>query len=228
MTRNAWQKVIAAVVVTIVRSGCCSAAVAQGPIDMGTTLVAIKYKDGVVVAADSRTSVSGYVSNRFAHKIAPVTDHCVVLRSGSAADTQQIAEDARLTFLHRRYRYGMIPTVSQVAHWIRSVVYDGAGTVSLMVAGYDDNSHSAHIYSISPSGSLIEEDLFGVSGSGSTYILGYLDDRVLADRPLDEDEVVELCKRAVELAVSRDGSSGGQVGIVVINAKGKKILPIIP
>ena len=35
-------------------------------VSMGTTILAIRYKDGVVVGADTRTSVSGYVSNRYA------------------------------------------------------------------------------------------------------------------------------------------------------------------
>jgi len=35
-------------------------------VSMGTTILAVRYKDGVVVGADTRTSVSGYVSNRYA------------------------------------------------------------------------------------------------------------------------------------------------------------------
>merc|ERR1712028_303129 len=41
-------------------------------VDLGTTLVAIKYSQGVIVAADTRTSVGGYVSNKFAYKINPI------------------------------------------------------------------------------------------------------------------------------------------------------------
>jgi 20S proteasome subunit beta 1 len=164
------------------------------PISMGTTLVAIKYRGGVVVGADSRTSVSGYVSHRFAHKIAPLTDHTVLLRSGSAADTQQIAESARMTFLHRRYRCGIVPTVSQVAHWIRSTVYEES----------------------------TEGVTFAVSGSGSTYVLGYLDHHVSGD--LSENEAIELCQKAIELAIDRDGSSGGRFNIIVINGLGRRIV----
>ena len=35
-------------------------------VSMGTTILAVRYKDGVGVGADTRTSVSGYVSNRYA------------------------------------------------------------------------------------------------------------------------------------------------------------------
>lgn len=43
-------------------------------IKMGTTILATRYKGGVVVGADTRTSVSGYVSNRYAAKLTFVLD----------------------------------------------------------------------------------------------------------------------------------------------------------
>lgn len=91
-------------------------------VDMGTTLIAVQYRDGVVVGADSRTSAGNYVSNRMARKITPVvvmssvdnddnddvvggsgganaaaasTCQVVIARSGSAADTQYLARVAR-------------------------------------------------------------------------------------------------------------------------------------
>jgi len=208
---------------------CCATEAAQAPIDMGTTLVAIKYDKGVVVAADSRTSVSGYVSNRFAHKISPVSENCVLCRSGSAADTQQIAWITSLELLDRQYRHGMKPTVSQVAHWVRSVVYGSSGSVSLLVAGYDEGTQAGGIWSVSTSGALLEEEVYAVSGSGSTYIIGLLDHQLI-DRPegLNEDDAIAYCKKAIELAMSRDGSSGGLVRIVVLNDKGRREITVYP
>ena len=84
----------------------------------GTTIVAVSYQDGVVIGADSRVSTGAYVSNRasvghaelaFAHMLlstASLSTSCVrlqdkltalhdsvwLLRSGSAADTQLVAD----------------------------------------------------------------------------------------------------------------------------------------
>ena len=41
---------------------------------MGTTILAVRYKGGIAVGADTRTSVSGYVSNRYAAKLTFVLD----------------------------------------------------------------------------------------------------------------------------------------------------------
>lgn len=58
----------------------------------GTTIVACAYDGGVVLGADGRVSTGNYISNRASNKIMPLTDHCYLLRSGSAADTQAVGD----------------------------------------------------------------------------------------------------------------------------------------
>ena len=58
----------------------------------GTTIVACKYDGGVVIGADGRVSVGNYISNRASNKITPLTDNVFLLRSGSAPDTQAVAD----------------------------------------------------------------------------------------------------------------------------------------
>jgi 20S proteasome subunit beta 1 len=58
----------------------------------GTTIVACTYPGGVVLGADGRVSIGRYVSNRASNKIAQITDNVFYLRSGSAPDTQIVAE----------------------------------------------------------------------------------------------------------------------------------------
>ena len=57
-----------------------------------TTLVAVEYDGGVVVGADTRTSMGAYVSNRVTDKLTRITDSIYCCRSGSAADTQAVAD----------------------------------------------------------------------------------------------------------------------------------------
>jgi len=209
-------------------------------VDLGTTLVAVKYENGVVVGADTRTSAGQYVSHRYAHKIVPITDHCVICRSGSAADTQQIAIAAQQMNDRRLHRYGITTTVSQLAHWLRRNMYSSSSgnnndetRISLLVAGcdrtnigedgyYDEGNKpcSVRIFSIAPSGSLLEEKRFAASGSGSTYVMGFLDEQLKGDDDniaIDEKRAIELCQRAIELAIQRDSSSGGLIRLHIID-----------
>ena len=210
-------------------------------IDLGTTLVAIKFKGGVVVGADTRTSVGGYVSNKLAYKINPIFDgllsSCVLCRSGSAADTQYLAKLTKRQFEFRKLqRASYTPTVSEVAHFLRyqmrnSNVQDNF-QASLICAGYDENS-GGRILGITPGGSLWEEDNFCVSGSGSTILLGYLDDalqNISGDfsSHYTKEEAIALVTKLLKLSIGRDGSSGGLVRLYAIDQNGLQETTVYP
>ncbi|MBN3306936.1 PSB6 protein, partial [Amia calva] len=57
-----------------------------------TTILAVEYDGGVVIGADSRTTTGAYIANRVTDKLTPVHKHIYCCRSGSAADTQAIAD----------------------------------------------------------------------------------------------------------------------------------------
>jgi 20S proteasome subunit beta 1 len=63
-----------------------------GEVSTGTTIMAIPFDGGVVLGADSRVSTGTYVANRISDKIAQISDHIFVCRSGSAADTQALTD----------------------------------------------------------------------------------------------------------------------------------------
>ena len=63
-----------------------------GEVSTGTTIMAIAFDGGVVLGADSRVSTGTYVANRVSDKIAQISDHIFVCRSGSAADTQSLTD----------------------------------------------------------------------------------------------------------------------------------------
>ena len=48
-------------------------------VSTGTTLVAMEFADGVVMAADSRTSTGSFVAVRVTDKLTPVTSHIMPL-----------------------------------------------------------------------------------------------------------------------------------------------------
>lgn len=54
--------------------------------------MAVEFDGGVVIGADSRTSSGTYVSNRVTDKLTRISDKIYCCRSGSAADTQAIAD----------------------------------------------------------------------------------------------------------------------------------------
>jgi 20S proteasome subunit beta 1 len=54
--------------------------------------MAVQFADGVVIGADSRTTTGSYVANRVTDKLTQIHDRIYCCRSGSAADTQAVAD----------------------------------------------------------------------------------------------------------------------------------------
>lgn len=61
-------------------------------LDANPTSMAINFKDGVILGADSRTTTGAYIANRVTDKLTQVHDTIWCCRSGSAADTQAVAD----------------------------------------------------------------------------------------------------------------------------------------
>src|SRR6202000_387464 len=64
----------------------------HGEVKLGASIMAINFKDGVILGADSRTTTGSYIANRVTDKLTEVHDTIYCCRSGSAADTQAVAD----------------------------------------------------------------------------------------------------------------------------------------
>lgn len=181
----------------------------------GTTIMALKYRDGVLLAADSRTSSGVFIASRLTNKLNQITENIIICRSGSAADTQKIArivesEIKKLSLFENR-----TPSVEKTAKLSRKIIYenrDSAGLLaSLIIAGFDT---SAKIFKVNICGS-IENDLdIAIGGSGSGFIRGYCDMYYKPNMTIEE--AIEFAKMAVKLAIKNDISSGGSIRMASI------------
>ena len=86
--------------------------------------MAINFSDGVILGADSRTTTGAYIANRVTDKLTQVHDTIWCCRSGSAADTQAVAD-----IVH--YHLGMYgitndepPTTQTAAALFQELCYD--------------------------------------------------------------------------------------------------------
>lgn len=77
--------------------------------------MAMQFADGVVLGADSRTSSGTYVVNRVTDKLTRVSDQIYCCRSGSAADTQAIADVVSYSLSFNEVQNGRPPYVKEAA-----------------------------------------------------------------------------------------------------------------
>ncbi|CAL8465244.1 g4779 [Coccomyxa elongata] len=184
----------------------------------GTTIVAVSFDGGVVLGADSRVSTGNYVSNRASDKITALSDNTYMLRSGSAADTQAIADYVRHYVHMHTMELGRDPKVKSVAKLVAQINYSNKNLLmgAMIVGGWDPEG-GGQIYGIPISGTLVQQE-WTTDGSGSTYIWGYLDSAYREG--MSRAEAEELVKTALALAMSRDGSSGGIARLITLTKAG--------
>lgn len=189
-------------------------------VSTGTTIMAVEFDGGVIMGADSRTSMGDYIANRVSRKITPVHENIYVCRSGSAADTQALT-----TFVKHYLSQHAIelddpkyPRVSTAATLFKMLAYQNKDHLlaGLIVAGWD-REEGGQVYNIPLGGALLRKGV-AVGGSGSGFILGLIDNDY---RPgMTETETRALVKKWISHAMARDGSSGGVIRTMTIKKEG--------
>mmetsp|Transcript_27287 Transcript_27287/g.41273 ORF Transcript_27287/g.41273 Transcript_27287/m.41273 type:complete len:225 (-) Transcript_27287:389-1063(-) len=190
----------------------------KGEVSTGTTIMAIPFDGGVVLGADSRVSTGVYIANRVSDKIAQISEHIFVCRSGSAADTQALTDYVKYYLSQLSIETGRPPLVKVAAHLMRQLCYENKNNLmaGVIVGGWDP-VHGGQVYNI-PLGGTIMQMPFAIGGSGSTYIYGLVD--ASFQENMSAEDARALVKKAISHAMARDGSSGGIIRTVVVRAEG--------
>ena len=184
----------------------------------GTTIVALEFNGGVVLGSDSRTSMGNFIASRATDKLERITDRIYACRSGSAADTQAIAEIARYQLNFIEMETNERPSVKTAVNVFRDMCYGYRNQVlaSMIVAGWD-KQNGGQVYAL-PLGGMLHRNPFILGGSGSSFCYGYADRNYKPN--MTKDECLAFAKDVLTLAMNRDGSSGGLMNFAVITESG--------
>lgn len=183
----------------------------------GTTIMAIKYNKGVIIGADSRTSMGTYVSGRITDKLTKLSDGIFCCRSGSSADTQLVAKYVKNSLRSLEILESTRPTVRRAAVMTRNIIYNNPSLLAgIIIAGYDEISGGS-IFNINLGGSMFESE-WALGGSGSSFIYGYCDMNWRPEMSLQEG--LSFVKNAISCAIRRDNMSGGCIRMATISAEG--------
>ncbi|KAJ7591259.1 20S proteasome subunit, partial [Mycena floridula] len=184
-----------------------------GEVNLGTSIMAVQFDKGVVIGADSRTTTGSYIANRVTDKLTHVHDRIYCCRSGSAADTQAVADVVHQS-LQMYTQIMSTPTVNVAANLFQKLCYENKDALSagIIVAGWD-KQNGPSVYNIPLGGGLFRQP-WAIGGSGSTYVYGYCD--ATYKEGWGREETINFVRNTLALAMSRDGSSGGTIRMCVI------------
>jgi len=190
----------------------------------GTTTLAFKFKEGVIVAVDARASMGSFIGSNKVRKIIEINEYLLGTMAGGAADClfweRLLAEECRLYELQHNEKLTVRGASKVLLNMISQ--YRGQGlSMGTMVAGADIGTGTTDLYFVDDDGMRIQGDLFSV-GSGSPYAYGVLDTGYKYDMTLEQ--AVDLGIRAIVNATFRDSASGGVVRVYYIHKGGWKII----
>jgi proteasome beta subunit len=185
----------------------------------GTTTIGLTTTDGVVMVTDKRASLGNMVSSKTAQKVEQVHPTGALTISGSVSAAQSLIRTLQVEGNLYDARRGDKMSMQALSTLTSNLLRSGGFLITVPVLGGVDED-GGHIYSYDALGGVTEET-YSVSGSGSQFALGVLEQDYHED--LDMDEAREVAIRALKSAVERDTASGNGMWLAEITEDGTEI-----
>ncbi|KAK7806526.1 hypothetical protein U0070_016616 [Myodes glareolus] len=181
--------------------------------------MAVQFDGGVVLGSDCRTTTGSYITNRVTDKLTPIHDHIFCCRSGSAADTQAVADAVTYQLGFHSIELNEPPLVHTAASLFKEMCYPYREDLmaGIIIAGWDPQE-GGQVYSVSMGGVMMIRQSFAIGGSGSSCIYGYVD--VTYREGMTKDDCLQFTANVLSLTMERDGSSGGVTRLAAIQESG--------
>ena len=179
----------------------------------GTTIVALRYADGVLMAGDRRATAGSDIAHRNMDKVFPADRFSGIAIAGAAGFAVEMVRLFQTQLEHYEKLSGNALSLegkaNQLAQMIRGnlqMAMQGLAVVPLF-AGYDTRRGVGRIFTYDVTGGRYEESDFHATGSGgrdarTTIKLGW-------HPGMTRDEAIELAVQGLYEAADEDSATGG-------------------
>src|SRR5690349_3810975 len=179
----------------------------------GTTVVAVRYVDGVVMGGDRRATAGYTIANRRMEKVFPADDYSGVAIAGAAGPAVEMVRLFQVQLEHYEKVQGGALSLEGKANQLSLLVRANlqAAMMGLAVvplfAGYDNKRNRGRVFSYDVTGGRYEEQDFQSQGSGSIHARNWI--KAGWREGMAADEVVALTLRSLFAAADEDTATGG-------------------
>ncbi|MGH8950693.1 MAG: proteasome subunit beta [Acidimicrobiia bacterium] len=179
----------------------------------GTTVLALRYGAGVVMAGDRRATEGNLVAHRRIRKVFPADKYSAISIAGVAGLATEMVRLFQVELEHYEKIEGVRLSLEGQASFLARLVrgqlpmaFQGLVVVPLF-AGYDIREEKGRLFSYDAVGGRYEEIDFGSTGSGARLAKSYL--RTVYRDDLTVDEASDYAVRALVAASQEDTATGG-------------------
>ena len=158
-----------------------------------------------------------YVGDKVSDKLEPIHERIYAQRSGTSAHTRAVSRYVRYYVNNQALELQNYPSVESAAFCPQNIIYNNPGlSAHVCISGWDPYK-GYQIYDVNVTGFMRASNLV-LGGSGSTYIKGYADINWKENMTLEEARAFIVT--GIQLAISRDNSSGGCIRLMNITEQG--------
>ena len=179
----------------------------------GTTVLAVRFKDGVIVAGDRRATEGFQIAHRSIEKVFLADDMSAVAIAGAAGPAVEMVRLFQTELEHYEKvegeRLSLEGKANKLGQMIRAnlpAAMQGMVVVPLF-AGFDEMRQEGRIFKYDVTGGRYEEDDYHATGSGGKDARSSLKKRFHGD--LDRDDAVKIAIEALFDAADEDVGTGG-------------------
>src|SRR3954452_6196958 len=179
----------------------------------GTTVIAIRYGDGVVMAGDRRATSGHLISHRSIEKVFPADRWSGVAIAGAAGPAMEMVKLFQLQLEHYEKVEGselsLEGKANQLSQMVRGhlpMAMQGMAVVPLF-AGYDLRRGAGRLFQFDVTGGRYEEADFATTGSGSLHAGTVI--KVSYKQQMSREETLDLAIQALFQAADEDSATGG-------------------
>jgi len=192
-----------------------SASDGTAPADLvhGTTVVAIRSVDGIVMAGDRRATAGYMIASRRIEKVFPADEFSAVAIAGAAGPAVEMVKLFQTQLEHYEKVQGTTLSLEGKANQLGQLVRANLGAamqgfaVVPLFAGFDHARARGRVFSYDVTGGRYEEYDFQANGSGSVHARNWI--KAIWREGMSTDETIELAIRSLFAAADEDAATGG-------------------
>jgi proteasome beta subunit len=171
------------------------------------------------MATDMRASLGNMVSSKDVQKVEQIHPTAAMTIAGSVSAAQSLIRSLQAEVSLYETRRGKDMSMTGLSTLLSNFLRSGAFFIVVPILGGVDDE-GGHIYSMDALGGMSEED-YTVSGSGSQFALGVLEQQYSEDLSVEEAKTVAAT--AVDSALERDTASGNGLNVATATEEGVEI-----
>lgn len=185
----------------------------------GTTVIAVKYKDGLINVADRRATAGYTVMYDQAEKVLALDDYTLISISGSFAKSVEVVRYLRHAFkyfersqLQPMSQEGKLMELQRVIANNVPAALQGIGAFIPILSTFDRDTEQGRIYFYDVLGGQFETAEYGAAGSGSAPIKGAFEYILKTKGPfreMDRETALRETLTLLDIAADLDTATGG-------------------